>query len=112
MRLDAVGESPLERLIARTNVPPWPHGGYALMPLSRKWLRRESPHCLADKLLLQFAEWDWMERSDDYVRTGRPLTWTPEEMASWQRDAGMRPRRPLRFRTVPGAGAQIAEKPS
>jgi SAM-dependent methyltransferase len=136
VRLDAVGESPIERAIARTNLPPRPllhtqmaytlarvimaatqlgifealadqpasaaqiaercstdpratekllfalaatgyarasDGGYALTPLSRKWLRRESPHCLADKLLLQFAEWDWLEHSEDYVRTGTPL---------------------------------------
>jgi predicted O-methyltransferase YrrM len=136
VRLEAVGESPIERVIARTNVPPWPlfhtqmaytlarvimaatqlgvfealdakpapaaqiaercstdpratekllfalaaagyarasDGGYALTALSRKWLRRESPYCLADKLLLQFAEWDWMEHSEDYVRTGSPL---------------------------------------
>jgi SAM-dependent methyltransferase len=41
--------------------------------LSRKWLTRESPHCLADKMLLQFDEWDWMERSEEYVRTGHPM---------------------------------------
>ncbi len=48
-------------------------GGYALTPVSRKWLLRESPHSIADKLLLQFLEWDWIERSEDYVRTGEPL---------------------------------------
>jgi SAM-dependent methyltransferase len=48
-------------------------GGYALTPVSRKWLLRESPHSLADKLLLQFHEWDWLERAEDYVRTGEPL---------------------------------------
>jgi SAM-dependent methyltransferase len=48
-------------------------GGYALTPVSRKWLLRESPHSIADKLLLQFHEWDWLERAEDYVRTGEPL---------------------------------------
>ena len=48
-------------------------GGYALTPLSRKWLVRDSPHSVADKLLLQFIEWDWVARSEDYVRTGEPL---------------------------------------
>jgi SAM-dependent methyltransferase len=48
-------------------------GGYALTPVSRKWLLRASPHCVADKLLLQFLEWDWLERAEDYVRTGKPL---------------------------------------
>ena len=48
-------------------------GGYALTPVSRKWLLRESPHSVADKLLLQFLEWDWMEQAEDYVRSGEPL---------------------------------------
>lgn len=46
---------------------------YALTPVSRKWLLRDSPYSLADKLRLQFLEWDWMESSEDYVRTGEPL---------------------------------------
>jgi SAM-dependent methyltransferase len=48
-------------------------GRYALTSMSRKWLLRSSPHSLVDKLLLQFLEWDWLERSEDYVRTGEPL---------------------------------------
>jgi SAM-dependent methyltransferase len=48
-------------------------GGYTLTPVSRKWLLRGSPNSIADKLLLQFLEWDWMERAEDYVRTGEPL---------------------------------------
>ena len=48
-------------------------GRYALTPVSRKWLLRDSRHSLADKLLLQFLEWDWMERAEDYVRTGEPI---------------------------------------
>ena len=48
-------------------------GGYALTPVSRKWLLRDSPHSVADKLLFQFIEWDWVARSEDYVRTGEPL---------------------------------------
>lgn len=48
-------------------------GGYALEPVSRKWLLRGSPHSIADKMLLQFLEWDWLERAEDYVRTGEAL---------------------------------------
>jgi SAM-dependent methyltransferase len=48
-------------------------GGYELTPVSRKWLLRDSPNSVADKLLLQFLEWDWVERAEDYVRTGEPL---------------------------------------
>ena len=46
---------------------------YGLTPLSRKWLVSDSEHSLADKLLFQFHEWEWVERSEDYVRTGEPL---------------------------------------
>ncbi len=48
-------------------------GRYALTPMSRKWLLRGSEDSLADKLLLQFHEWDWMERADEFVRSGEPL---------------------------------------
>jgi SAM-dependent methyltransferase len=155
MRLDVVGENLIERVLARTNVGPWPlihtqvaytlarvimaatqlglfealeqtpldaaelarrcntdpaatekllfalaasryvkarDGGYQLTPISSKWLRRDSPHCLADKLLMQFAEWDWMERSEEYVRTGEPIelhdTIEPDQWSAYQR--GMR----------------------
>jgi predicted O-methyltransferase YrrM len=46
---------------------------YELTPVSRKWLLRDSPYSVADKLLLQFLEWDWMERSEEYVRTGQQI---------------------------------------
>lgn len=48
-------------------------GGYELTPVSRKWLLRDSPSSIADKLLFQFLEWDLVERAEDYVRTGEPL---------------------------------------
>jgi len=48
-------------------------GGYALTVVSRKWLLSDSPHSVADKLLFQFYEWDYVEGAEDYVRTGRPL---------------------------------------
>jgi predicted O-methyltransferase YrrM len=49
------------------------NGGYALTPVSRKWLLRDSPNSLVDKMLFQFYEWEYMERSEDYVRSGEPL---------------------------------------
>jgi hypothetical protein len=45
--------------------------GYALTPVSSKWLLRESRHSIADKLLFHF--WDLLERAEDYVRTGEPV---------------------------------------
>ncbi len=38
-------------------------------------------------------------------------TWSFEEMAGWQRDAGLRPYRPIRLRMTPGFGVQVAVKP-
>jgi SAM-dependent methyltransferase len=48
-------------------------GAYELTPVARKWLLRDSPSSIADKMLFQFLEWDWMGRAEDYVRTGEPL---------------------------------------
>lgn len=67
-------------------------GRYVLTRRSRKWLRTDSPYSLADKLVLQFHEWDWMEHSEDYVRDGTPLelhdVLTAEQWPVYQR--GMR----------------------
>jgi SAM-dependent methyltransferase len=46
-----------------------------------------------------------------FALTSESGTWTPDEMARWQRGAGLRPRKPIRFRTTPGAGIQVADKP-
>ena len=46
-----------------------------------------------------------------FALTSRSGTWSPEEMAEWQRQAGLKPRRAIRFRTVPGVGIQAATKP-
>lgn len=45
-----------------------------------------------------------------FALTSASGTWAPQEMASWQREARLRPRRPIRFREVPGAGIQAADK--
>lgn len=68
------------------------NGGYALTPMARKWLLRDSPNSLADKLEFQFVEWEFMERTEDYVRTGQPIeihdVMTDEQWDLYQR--GMR----------------------
>ncbi|MFQ5793355.1 MAG: methyltransferase [Acidobacteriota bacterium] len=65
---------------------------YALAPVARKWLLKESPQSLHDKMLFQFLEWDWMNRYEDFVRSGEPLsaheTLSEEEWGLYQR--GMR----------------------
>ena len=46
-----------------------------------------------------------------FALTSRSGTWSPREMASWQREAGREPRDPIHLRTAPGAGLQAAAKP-
>jgi SAM-dependent methyltransferase len=46
---------------------------YELTKVARKWLLPDSPTDLTDKLRFQLTEWQWMERSEEYVRTGQPL---------------------------------------
>jgi SAM-dependent methyltransferase len=47
---------------------------YELSAKAQKWLLRSSRHSIADKLIFQLElEWDYLERSEDYVRTGVPL---------------------------------------
>ncbi|MBW4670228.1 MAG: methyltransferase domain-containing protein [Cyanomargarita calcarea GSE-NOS-MK-12-04C] len=46
-----------------------------------------------------------------FALTSDAGTWTHQEMASWQRDAGLIPQKPIWLRTMPGVGQQIAMKP-
>jgi len=46
-----------------------------------------------------------------FALTSLSGTWPAERMAHWQRAAGLLPRRPMRLRTSPAQGVQIAVKP-
>ena len=46
-----------------------------------------------------------------FALTSRSGTRAVEDLAAWQREAGLRPRRPIRFVSFPGAGQQNAVKP-
>ena len=65
---------------------------YTLSALARKWLLKESPHSLYDKMLFQFMEWDLIEHCEDFLRSGKPRdihgTLSKEEWGLYQR--GMR----------------------
>lgn len=43
--------------------------------------------------------------------TSESGTWSFDEMADWQRAAGLRPRKPVRLRMSPGVGMQVAVRP-
>ncbi|MDQ4074765.1 MAG: methyltransferase [Chloroflexota bacterium] len=54
---------------------------YALAPVARKWLLQGSKDSVYDKMLFQFAEWEWIERYDDFVRSGEPVRFHGEMTA-------------------------------
>ncbi len=69
------------------------NGRYDLTPKARKWLFRDSPRSIADKLLFQYDEWDIVTRYEEYVTTGRPLDVHRSlvDPATWERyQRGMR----------------------
>lgn len=45
-----------------------------------------------------------------FALTSQSGTWSFEEMADWQLDAGLRPRKPVRLRKSPGFGLQVGIK--
>lgn len=45
-----------------------------------------------------------------FALTSEAGTWSFEEMAGWQREAGLKPRKPIKFMTAPGNGQQSALK--
>jgi SAM-dependent methyltransferase len=46
-----------------------------------------------------------------FALTSEAGTWSFAEMADWQRQAGLKIRRPIRLRIAPGMGLQVAAKP-
>ncbi len=46
-----------------------------------------------------------------FALTSASGTWPSEELAEWQRGAGLQPRKPVRMRTSPDAVMQAAVKP-
>lgn len=66
-------------------------GHFALCRRSR-WLLSSNASSVRDKLLLQAAEWRWLETLEQFIRSGRPLDFhdsmTPEERELYHR--GMR----------------------
>ena len=51
------------------------HGrsGYGLTRVSRKWLAADSPTSLRDSMELRILEWQVIDTTEDYVRTGKAL---------------------------------------
>jgi SAM-dependent methyltransferase len=47
---------------------------YSLAPVAQKWLLKDSPQSIYDKMMFHFTEWQWTENYEAYVRTGKPLS--------------------------------------
>jgi SAM-dependent methyltransferase len=65
---------------------------YALAPVSRKWLLKDSPSSVLDKVLHNYTEWEFIENLENFVSTGQTVRWhevlSDEEWGVYQR--GMR----------------------
>ncbi|MEM6842608.1 MAG: class I SAM-dependent methyltransferase [Bacteroidota bacterium] len=58
---------------------------YSLSPLARKWMLKDSPASLRDKMLLQFLEWEFVEHYESYLRDGKPIDYhTYMSSDQWQ----------------------------
>lgn len=70
-----------------------------------RWLLSGSSSSVRDKLLLQVAEWRWLETLEEFVRSGRPLNFH-ESMSREERELYHRGMRAL----AGIAGAEVARK--
>ena len=71
--LDAAAlEKLLNVLVAIGYVKTGP-AGFAPTRLVRKWLMRDSPRSIRDNMLLRFLEWQAIETTEEFVRTGKAL---------------------------------------
>jgi len=64
-------------------------GRYRLTPLARRWLISASPTSVSDYLRFNYSQWEWLGRTEDFVRTGDPIRvhaeMTPAEWNAYQR---------------------------
>ena len=71
--LDAAAlEKLLNVLVAVGYVKKGP-AGFAPTRLTRNWLLRDSPQSIRDNMLLRFLEWQAIETTEEFVRTGKAL---------------------------------------
>ncbi len=73
LRLNAGALEKLLNLLVASGYLSYGKEGYALSPLSRKWLIADSPQSLRDSMLLRLLEWQAIDTTEDFVRTGKAL---------------------------------------
>jgi SAM-dependent methyltransferase len=77
-------------------------------------LRPGGVFVIGDSIRLEPHETDQMGSFFDlyFAMTSRAGLWTYDEMADWQREAGLAPRKPIRLPLTKGTGMQAADKPA
>jgi hypothetical protein len=80
-------------------------GHFELTRCARPWLMSAGRSSVRDKLLLQVAEWRWLESLEDFVRSGRPLDFH-DSMPAAERDLYHRGMRAL----AGVAGGEVARR--
>ena len=80
-------------------------GRFELTRRARPWLLSTGRSSVRDKLLLQVAEWRWLESLEDFVRSGQPLDFH-DSMPAGERDLYHRGMRAL----AGVAGAEVARR--
>jgi predicted O-methyltransferase YrrM len=86
----------------------------ALMRRVAAALRPGGVAVIGDSVRLEPHEADLMGSFFDlyFAMTSRAGLWTYDEMADWQREAGLVPRKPIRLPMTKGTGMQAADKPA
>jgi SAM-dependent methyltransferase len=86
----------------------------ALMRRVAAALRPGGVAVIGDSIRLEPHEADLMAGFFDlyFAMTSRAGLWTYEEMADWQREAGLVPRKPIGLPLTKGTGLQAADKPA
>lgn len=79
---------------------------FGLTRRARPWLLSGGPSSVRDKLILQLVEWRWLERLEEFVRSGRPLEFH-ESMTADERNLYHRGMRALAGIAGPEAARRI-----
>jgi SAM-dependent methyltransferase len=70
---DPVATALLTDALAACGYLTFRNGRFDLTRAARRWLLADGSSSVRDKLLLQIAEWRWLETLEEFVRNGRPL---------------------------------------
>ncbi|MEO8668023.1 MAG: methyltransferase [Bauldia sp.] len=73
LHLDAAALEKLLNLLVATGYLGFADHRYSLTRLTRKWMLRDTAASLHDSMLLRFLEWQAIEATEDFVRTGKAL---------------------------------------